>query len=68
MLEGVPIKNKLKSIFRWRQAAWKELSRPTPNANVPIICTALGAKTKHPAHGKATTDIFKSVSGGKILS
>jgi len=34
----------------------------------PHIGMAVGAKTRNPKIGAATTNILKSISGGKILS
>ena len=34
----------------------------------PVIGMAVGAKTENPQKAKATTNIIKSISGGKILS
>ena len=68
MLEGRSIKSNLKSIFRVTQTARKKLLEPAFNATVPFIGFAVGAKTKNPKVGQATTNILKSISGGKILS
>ena len=67
-LEGRSIKNKLKSIFRGTQAAWKKFLKPAINATAPFIGMAVSAKTKNPKIGAATTNILKSISGGKIFS
>ena len=42
--------------------------KPAINAKSPIIGMAVSAKTKNPKVGAATTNILKSISGGKILS
>ena len=67
-LEGGSIKNKLKSIFRGLQTAWNKFLKPALNATAPFIGMAVSAKTKNPKVGQATTNILKSISGGKILS
>ena len=67
-LEGSGFKNKLKSIFRGTQTAWDKFLKPAINATAPFIGMAVTAKTKNPKVGQATTNILKSISGGKILS
>ena len=67
-LEGAGFKNKLKSIFKGTQTAWSKLLKPAINATAPFIGMAVTAKTKNPKVGQATTNILKSISGGKILS
>ena len=67
-LEGGLNKNKLKSFFRGTQTAWNKFLKPAFNATAPFIGMAVSAKTKNPKVGKATTNILKSISGGKILS
>ena len=68
MLEGGSIKSKLQKIFRGTQVAWNKFLKPAINATAPIIGMAVSAKTKNPNVGAATTNILKSISGGKILS
>ena len=65
---GASIKYKLKSIFRGTRADWNKFFKPNLKATAPKNGMALGAKTKNPEVAKATTDILKSKSGGKILS
>ena len=67
-LEGVSIKSKLRKIFRGTQTAWNKFLKLAINATAPFIGMAVLAKTKNPKVGKATTNILKSISGGKILS
>ena len=67
-LEGGSIKSKLKSIFRGTQTAWNKILKPAINASAPFIGMAVSAMTKNPKVGQATTNILKSLSGGKILS
>ena len=38
------------------------------NATAPFIGMAVSAKTKNPNVGRATTNIFKSISGGRVLN
>ena len=68
MLEGRSIKSKLQKIFRGTKTAWDNFLKPAINATAPFIGMAVSAKTKNPEVGQATTNIPKSISGGKILS
>ena len=68
MLEGGSIKSKLQKIFKGTQFAWNKFLKPAINATAPFIGMAVSAKTKNPKVGQATTNILKSISGGKILS
>ena len=67
-LEGAGFKNTMKKIFKGSQAAWNKFLKPAINATAPFIGMAVSAKTKNPKVGAATTNILKSISGGKILS
>ena len=67
-LEGGSIKSKRQKIIKWTQTAWNKFLKPAINATAPFIGKALSAKTKNPKVGQATTNILKSISGGKILS
>ena len=68
MLEGESIKSKLQKIFRRTQTARNKFLKPAINATAPFIGMAVSAKTKNPKVGQATTNVLKSISGGKILS
>ena len=68
MLEGGSIKSKLQKNFKGTQTAWKKFLKPAINATAPFIGMAVSAKIKNPKVGQATTNILKSISGGKILS
>ena len=68
MLEGGSIKCKLQKIFKETQTAWNKFLNPAINASAPFIGMAVGAKTKNPKVAQATTNILKSITGGKILS
>ena len=68
MLEGGSIKSKLQKIFKGTQSAWNKFLKPALNMASPYIGMAVSAKTKNPKNGEATTNILKSISGGKILS
>ena len=68
MLEGGSIKSKLQKIFKGTKKAWDLYLKPALNIASPYIGMAVSAKTKNPKVGQATTNILKSISGGKILS
>ena len=68
MLEGGSIRSKLQKIFKGKQTTWNKFLKPALNMASPYIGMAVSAKTKNPKIGAATTNILKSISGGKILS
>ena len=68
MLEGGSIKSKLQKLFRGTQTAWKKFLKPAVIVAAPFIGWAVSAITKNPKVGQATTNLLKSISGGKILS
>ena len=67
-LEGAGFKNTIKKLFKASQTAWNKFLKPAVNIAAPFIGMAVGAKSKSPKIGQATTNILKSISGGKILS
>ena len=67
-LEGAGFKNTMKKIFKGSQTAWNKFLKPTINTLAPVIGMAVGAKSKNAKVGAATTNILKSLTGGKILS
>ena len=67
-LEGNGFKNTMKKIFKGSQTAWSKFLKPTINTLAPVIGMVVGAKSKNSKIGAATTNILKSISGGKILS
>ena len=67
VLEGADFKN-TKNFFKGSQSAWKNFLKPAVKVAAPFIGMALSAKTRNPKVGQATTNILKSLSGGKILS
>ena len=67
-LEGESIKSKLQKIFKGTQTAWNKFLKLAINATAPFIGMAVSAETKNPKVGQATTNILKSIPGGKILS
>ena len=68
MLEGGSIKSKLQKNFKGTQTACNNILKPALNMASPYIGKAVGAKTKNPKIGQATTSILKSISEGKTLS
>ena len=68
MLEGGSMKSKLQKLFRGTKTAWDKFLKPALNMASPYIGMAVSAKTKNPKIGQATTNVLKSISGGKILS
>ena len=68
MLEGGSIKSKHQKIFKGTKTAWKKFLKPALNVAAPFIGMVVSAKTKNPKVGAATTNILKSISGGKDLS
>ena len=67
-LEGSGFKKTMKKIFKGSQTAWNKFLKPAVNVAAPFIGMAVSAKSKNPKVGQATTNIMKSISGGKILS
>ena len=68
MLEDGSIKSKQQNIFRGTQTDWNKFLKPAIIGTAPFIGIAVSAKTKNPKVGQATTNISKSISGGKFLS
>ena len=68
MLEGAGFKNTMKKIFKGSQTTCNKLPKPAVNVAAPFIGMAVGAKTKNPKVAAATTNILKSITGGKTLS
>ena len=59
------LKARLKNVT---EKAWKNFLKPALNKASPYIGMVVSARTKNPQIGKATFDILKSISSGKILS
>ena len=68
LLDGGSIESKLQIFFRGTQTAWKKFLKPAVNVAASFIGMALSANNENPKIGQATTNISKSISGGKILS
>ena len=67
-LEVAGFKETMKKISKGSQTAWSKVLKPTINTLSPVIGIAVGAKSKNKQVGAATTNILKSLTGGKILS
>ena len=67
-LEGGSTKSKFQTNFKGTQTAGNIFLKPAINATAPFIGMAVSAKTKNTKVGAATTNVLKSISGGKILS
>ena len=68
MFEGAGFKDTMKKYFKGSQTAWNIFLKPTVNIAEAFIGMHVGEKTKDPKVAQATTNILKSISGGKILS
>ena len=67
-LEGGSIKSKLQKNIKGTHTAWKMFFKPAVNVAAPFIRMAVGGKTKNSKVAQATTNVLKSITGGKILS
>ena len=67
-LEGAVFKNTMKKVFKGSQTAPKNILKPAGNTLAPVIGMVVGAKTRNPKVAQATTNILKTISGGRILS
>ena len=65
--EGSRFSNTIKQIIKGSQKAWNSFPKPTFNTLAPVIGMAVGAKSKNPQVGQATTKILKNISGGKFF-
>ena len=68
MLEGGSIKNKNKSVFGGTKKAWDSFIEPGLKMATPLTSSAIGAKTKNPQSAQITSNILRSLTGGKNLS
>ena len=62
------MKSQAQKLFKGTQTAGNKFLRPAINATALFIEMAVSAKMKNPKVGQTTTNILKSMSGGKILS
>ena len=66
--EAGSIKRNLQKQIRGTQTAWNKFLKPAINATAQFIGMAVSTKTGNPKVVQATTNMLKSISGGKILS
>ena len=55
-------------MFKGSQTAWNKFLKPTINTLAPVAGMAVAARNKKKQVGAATTNLLKSLTGGKILS
>ena len=67
-LEEAGFKKTMKKTLKGSQTAWSKFLKPTINTLAPVIGMAVGAKSKNAKVGAATTNILRSLTGGKNLS
>ena len=65
-LEGAGFKNTLKKMFKGSQTAWNKFLKPALKIATPIISAGVAMKTKNPQSAQVTSNILKSLTGGKI--
>ena len=58
----------MKKLFKGSQTAWNKFLKATINTLARVIGMVVGAKSKNKQVGAATTNILKSLTGGRILS
>ena len=58
----------MKKIFKGSQTAWNKFLEPALKIATPNISAGVAAKTKNPQSAQITSNILKSLTGGKILS
>ena len=67
-LEGAGFKNTMKKIFKGSQTAWNKFLKPALKIATPIISAGVAMNPKNPQSAQVTSNILKSLTGGKILS
>ena len=67
-MEGARFKNEMFKIFGGIRTAWIEYLKPAVIKLAPIKVMPMRARIKKPQVAQATTKVFKSISGDKILS
>ena len=58
----------MKKIFKGSQTALNKFLKPALKIATPIISAGVAAKTKNPQSAQVTSNILKSLTGGKVLS
>ena len=66
-LDGTGFKSTRKKTFKGSQKARILFPKPTINTLAPVIRMPVGARLNNPKVEQATTNLLKSISGGKIL-
>ena len=64
-LEGNGFEKTMKKKFEGSQTTWNKFLKPAVNVAAPFIGMVVSANTKSPKVGQPTTNILKSISGGK---
>ena len=67
-LEGAGFRDTVKKLYKGSQTAWNKFLKPALKIATPIISAGVAAKTKNPQSAQITSNILKSLTGGKILS
>ena len=67
-LEGSGFKITMKKFFKGSQTAWNKFLKPALKIATPIISAGVAMRTKTPQSAQVTSNILKSLTGGKILS
>ena len=62
------LKASFKKFSEGQKKAWDSFIKPGLKMVTPLISAAVAAKTKNPQSAQVTSNIFKSLTGGKILS
>ena len=67
-LEGARFENTMKKIIKGSQTAWNKFLKPALKIATLNISAGVARKTKNPQSAQVTSNILKSLTGGKILS
>ena len=67
-LEVNGFKKTMKQIFKGSQTAWNKFLKPALKIATPFNSAGVAIKTKNPQSAQVTSNILKSLTGGKILS
>ena len=62
------LKKTMKKIFKGSQTACNKFLKPALKIATPIISAGVAMKTKEPQSAQVTSNILKSLTGGKNLS
>ena len=67
-LKDFGFRNTMKKKFKGSQTAWNKFLKPALKIATPIVSAGVAAKTKNPQSAQITSNILKTLTGGKILS